>query len=66
MRNHIETFIVNCNDLNNHIEDLKETYIGINQLDYGRAEYQDTSKYKYKRSELKKQKYAPNVYNCSL
>lgn len=65
MRNHIETFIVNCNDLNNHIEDLKETYIGINQLDYGRAEYQDTSKYKYKRSELKKQKYAPNVYNCS-
>lgn len=65
MRNRIETFIVNCNDLNNHIEDLKETYIGINQLDYGRAEYQDTSKYKYKRSELKKQKYAPNVYNCS-
>lgn len=65
MRNCIETFIVNCNDLNNHIEDLKETYIGINQLDYGRAEYQDTSKYKYKRSELKKQKYAPNVYNCS-
>lgn len=65
MKNRIQQFIVNCNELNSHIEDLKNTYIGVDQLDYGRSEYRDTSRYKYRRNELKKQKYAPNVYNCS-
>ena len=65
IKNHIQSYVNNCNDLNRHIEDLKDTYIGINQLDYGKATYQDNSQWNYKRPELKKQKYASNIYNCS-
>ena len=39
IKNRIQTYILNCNELNHHIEELKNTYIGINQLDYGKAVY---------------------------
>lgn len=65
IKNRIQTYILNCNELNHHIEELKNTYIGINQLDYGKAVYTDESRWNYKRPELKKQKYAENIYNCS-
>lgn len=65
LKNRINSYIKNCNELNEHIEELKETHLGINQLDYGRSNYFDNSKYHYKRSELKTQKYAANIYNCS-
>lgn len=61
----ITIYINNCNELNKYIEKLKRTYLGINQLDYGSSNYYDNSLYKYKRPELAKQQYAPNVYNCS-
>jgi hypothetical protein len=54
-----------CNDLNQHIEELKSTYNYIKTKDYGHAEYNDKSEYNYKRPELKKIKYAKNVYECS-
>ena len=65
LKNKIEKYTKDCNDLNGHIEELKRTHIGINQLDYGKASYKDASNYNYKRPELKKQIFAPNVYNCS-
>lgn len=65
IKNRVSTYVKDCNDLNNHIESLKNTYLGINQLDYGTAEYKDKSTWNYKRPELKKQKYEPNIYNCS-
>ena len=34
IKNRIQTYILNCNELNHHIEELKNTYIGINQLVY--------------------------------
>lgn len=61
----ISTYITDCNDLNRHIEELKNTHVGINRLDAGTAEYTDSSAWNYKRPELKNQQYAPNVYNCS-
>lgn len=61
----IALYVKNCNELNEHIEELKNTHLGINQLDYGHSDYYDNSKYHYKRSELKKQKYSANIYNCS-
>lgn len=63
IKNRVSTYVKDCNDLNNHIESLKNTYLGINQLDYGTAEYKDKSTWNYKRPELKKQKYEPNIYN---
>lgn len=65
IKNQIQSYVNNCNDLNRHIDDLKNSHIGVSQLDYGNAMYQDTSQWNYKRPELRKQKYAPNIYNCS-
>lgn len=65
IKDRIGSYVQNCNELNIHIEELKNTYLGTDQLDYGRSEYFDNSKYNYKRPELKKQKYGANIYNCS-
>lgn len=65
IKNRIEKYTKDCNDLNEHIEELKRTHIGIDKLDYGTSSYHDTSKYNYKRPELKKQVFAANVHNCT-
>lgn len=61
IRHHIQ----DCNDLNQHIEDLKETSLVVNRTDYGTAEYHDKSRWNVKRSALRNQRYAPYVYDCS-
>lgn len=61
----IATYTKNCNDLNDHIESLKEASLLLNRTDYGKASYHDTSRWNYKRTQLQKQRYAPNIYNCS-
>lgn len=65
IKNRIQSYIADCNALNEHIEDLKETQLRVNRVDYGSADYHDSSKWNFKRSEFANQKYAPNVYNCS-
>lgn len=65
LKNKIQKYTIDCNELNAHIDELKRTHIGIDHLDYGNATYRDTSQYNYKRPELKKQIFAPNVYNCT-
>lgn len=54
-----------CNELNQHIEDLKNTYINKKKTDYGNADYIDNSSYNYQRPKLEKIKYANNVCECS-
>lgn len=54
-----------CNELNEHIEELKNAYIDIKHIDYGSAEYVDNSVWNYKRPQLKKYRESNNVYNCS-
>lgn len=65
IKERINTYITDCNELNEHIEDLKNTDLISNKLDYGNASYQDSSSWNYKRKHLKEQKYAPNVHHCS-
>lgn len=65
IKNHIESYINECNELNNHIEELKDTKLIVNNSETGKALYYDTSKHNYKRKHLKDQKYAPNIHNCS-
>ncbi len=65
LKNKIQKYTDDCNDLNEHINELKRTHVGIDQLDYGNATYKDTSNYNYKRPELKNQTFAPNVHNCT-
>lgn len=62
----IKEYTKNCNELNEHIEELKNAYVDIKHTDYGQADYRDNSNYNYKRPELKKLRETKNVYNCSL
>ena len=61
----IDTYINDCNDLNSHIESLKDSRLISNRTDYGDASYQDASKWNLKRKHLQDQKYQPNIYSCS-
>ena len=65
MRNRIADYINDCNELNEHIEDLKNTSLISDRTDYGDSSYYDSSKWNYKRKYMQSQKYAPNVHNCS-
>ncbi|MDR0979278.1 MAG: hypothetical protein LBL91_05090, partial [Lachnospiraceae bacterium] len=38
-----------CNELNEHIEELKNTYVEFARIDYGQADYIDRSRYNFKR-----------------
>ncbi len=62
----IETNTYQCNELNAHIEELKQISLLDRTIDYGRADYRDASKYGYQRKNLKKLSQKSNVYDCSL
>lgn len=66
IKKRIQNHIDECNELNEHIEELKETYVNFKQTDYGVAENVDYSNYNYKRKELKNYKDSKYVYNCSI
>lgn len=60
-----EWHVENCNNLNEYVEEIKNIHLGFNQLEKGKANYYDTSKYKYARPEYAKHLYGNNIYNCS-
>lgn len=66
IRQEIQSYIDECNELNQHIENLKQSDLKYGTTDYGTAQVKDTSRYKYKRKELDKFSYARHVCNCSL
>lgn len=45
----LNNYITNCNELNEHVEELKRTYSDFKKPDYGTAEFKDSSRYKFKR-----------------
>lgn len=65
VKQRIDAYINDCNELNEHIENLKHTALPADKTDYGNATYSDSSKWDYKRKHLKEQQYAPNIHNCS-
>lgn len=54
-----------CNELNQHINELKNTYKNYNSDSYGTATYTDTSKFNFKRPKLKDVSTASHTYLCS-
>lgn len=65
IKQRINIYVNDCNELNKHIEELKDISLISNKTDYGDASYQDASSWNYKREHLKNEKYAPNVHSCS-
>ena len=65
LKQSIQRYIDDCNDLNNHIEELRSSFVDFRKFDYGEATYRNVSKHKYKHNKVMNAKYAPNVYDCS-
>lgn len=65
IKNSISDNTNECNELNEHIEELKKSYVDIKRIDYGSVNYSDTSVWNYKRPKALKFNDANNVYNCS-
>lgn len=66
LKEEVSSYIDECNELNDHIENLRQVNSRFEKKDYGVAELKDSSKYKFKRKELDKFSNAKQVYNCSL
>lgn len=61
----IKKHIEDCNELNNHIEELKSSYSNIKSFEYGESRLYDNSNYKFKRTEWNKNIKNQRVHNCS-
>ncbi len=61
----IHSYISDCNELNAHIEDLRNTALVTNTYTEGIAEYKDASQWNMKRPALAKRRSEPNVHHCS-
>ena len=66
IRRSIYQFILECNLLNKHIEELKLSYSEIKSIDYGGGHLVDNSTYKMKRRKWQETKINSRIYNCSL
>ena len=66
LKNKVANHIKECNDLNDHIEELKLSYSYANSTDYGEGRLSDTSRYNMKRSQWSTQQNNRWSYSCSL
>lgn len=65
IKNGIQKYIDNCNELNHHIEDLKGAYINIKSYDFGSGTIKDNSDYNYQRKEWSKSEKTNQIHHCS-
>lgn len=65
LKNHIQNYIQNCNDLNSHLNELKSTFVDISTYDYGNSELKDNSTYNFKRNEWQNNIKNHQIYSCS-
>lgn len=65
LKNSISDYIRDCNELNEHIDELRSSYVDYKKIDYGEAQFQNISRYNYQKKGIKNAKYEPNIYDCS-
>jgi predicted transcriptional regulator YheO len=65
IKHRIEKFTSDCNALNEHIEELKSSYLGVASRDYGAARLSDASSYKMKRRKWAEETRNHRTHNCS-
>jgi len=61
----IAQFTLNCNTLNEHIEDLKSSYSDIKSVDYGIGHLSDDSKYKMRRRRWAEEEKNHRIHSCT-
>jgi len=65
IKDSIQTYTEDCNELNSHIEQLKLSYVDIENYDYGRSRMYDNSNYNFQRKEWDKNITNNRIHNCS-
>lgn len=65
LKRELEKYVADCNDLNDHIADLKSSYVGVHAQNHGTSELVDSSVYNFKRNEWGKSASSRFVHNCS-
>lgn len=65
IKNGIAKYTKNCNDLNEHIEDLKSSYADVGSVDYGDSQLHDLSNYNMKRRRWKDEERGNRTHSCS-
>lgn len=65
IKGEFEKYTKDCNELNNYIEDLKNTYADIKQTDFGSASIDFKNKHNYKNTNLKNTSKNAYVYDCT-
>nr|WP_307776379.1 HNH endonuclease [uncultured Cetobacterium sp.] len=65
IKSSIDEFIKKCNELNHHIQELKNSPVNIKSYNYGNGFMEDISKYNFKRKEWSKDEKNHQIHNCS-
>ncbi len=65
IKDSIQKYIKNCNELNHHIQDLKCSYLNIESNDYGESNIYDNSNYNFKRKGWSNDFRSNRIHNCS-
>lgn len=65
IKSEMSEYTINCNELNQHIEELKGTYSNIKKTNYGRAVLTDNSEYNFKREHQVEAQHSEFIYECS-
>lgn len=65
LKEKIKEYTIKCNELNDHIEDLKSSFDVVKMIDYGSGELNDKSLYNFKRPNWEKKQKNLFVYDCS-
>lgn len=65
VKNSISQHTKSCNELNEHIENLKSTYSYVRSVDYGESNLQDGSRYNMKRKRWQDAAKSGWIHNCS-
>lgn len=61
----LQNYVSDCNAMNRHIESLKRTFSDVRQINYGTADFNDSSVYNFKRKEMVKAVRSRYIYDCS-
>lgn len=65
IKNNIQQYTQNCNDMNDHIEWLKSSCYDIKSFDYGESNLHDDSRYNMRRRRWSEEAKNNHIHNCS-
>lgn len=65
IKRRIEKHANDCNALNEHIEELKSSYLDVTSIDFGAAHLSDASRYNMRRRKWAEETRSHRTHNCS-